>query len=477
MEAMVDQLTLAIDQRQPWARELLADLLTQTVEHINEPLKQFRALPDSDKCPREEQRGCAVCATTDLPKNSSCPQCDYIDYCSTTCQKLDWKLHKPLCKSLKDFKEVPQGYIRAILFPEEKRDPQWVFLKIKDTNHKEVDINAIRRELKAREMTDAKAVATAFVLRKNQALQRDIGTPIYCWFRGPQDTRTLCPVNQSIFKATNGLCLVQRGGPYLFHAGYGRDLNPRDYKHVVDWLTCNTPETCADWSGLQINQTPTGAGDDQENDAAPSAPAPPSAPFTRLGDDQSPGLRYHGVRINNKGDRALSNAGIYEQITAPACHPMFNVQASQILGVSLKLGLPLRIWALLPDPASWKSDDDLRNSEAADLIYSETSSDKARLWAGRLPWSGQIRSVVLFREDGKALRTQDVEALCAFLEVGTNGWASAMANREVPTLEETMAGGFETSGLKQEFLEFFKTYSEKRASVEKWKGVVSPYDL
>ena len=43
---------------------------------------------------------CGNCKTTDgNPKLLTCAGCKFVYYCSAKCQKLDWKLHKPICRA------------------------------------------------------------------------------------------------------------------------------------------------------------------------------------------------------------------------------------------------------------------------------------------------------------------------------------------------------------------------------------------
>ena len=42
--------------------------------------------------------GCAVCGAQDSPR--PCGGCGLVSYCSTSCQRKDWKQHKTLCKIL-----------------------------------------------------------------------------------------------------------------------------------------------------------------------------------------------------------------------------------------------------------------------------------------------------------------------------------------------------------------------------------------
>lgn len=43
-------------------------------------------------------KGCTQCQKKDNPLQA-CSGCQRVTYCSVECQKLDWKAHRPACKS------------------------------------------------------------------------------------------------------------------------------------------------------------------------------------------------------------------------------------------------------------------------------------------------------------------------------------------------------------------------------------------
>jgi ankyrin repeat protein len=48
---------------------------------------------------------CANCKTSDI-KLSACSKCHAVSYCSTACQRADWRRHKPACISPEDVNAV-----------------------------------------------------------------------------------------------------------------------------------------------------------------------------------------------------------------------------------------------------------------------------------------------------------------------------------------------------------------------------------
>ncbi|ROW16212.1 hypothetical protein VPNG_01934 [Cytospora leucostoma] len=60
---------------------------------------------------------CPICLeTADLVE---CQGCHDMTYCSKACQRVDWPVHKYLCRKLLPFRATarPKGHVRAILFP------------------------------------------------------------------------------------------------------------------------------------------------------------------------------------------------------------------------------------------------------------------------------------------------------------------------------------------------------------------------
>ena len=51
--------------------------------------------------------GCAVCGGLDSPR--PCGGCGLVSYCSTSCQRKDWKEHKTRCRSYKVTSQESEG--------------------------------------------------------------------------------------------------------------------------------------------------------------------------------------------------------------------------------------------------------------------------------------------------------------------------------------------------------------------------------
>ncbi len=74
-----------------------------------------------------------ICANCLQPAPVKCVQCKSTWYCSRECQRIDWTIHKHLCRKFKDFQTRPEpNLVRAIYFPEDDKDPRFVWLKQND---------------------------------------------------------------------------------------------------------------------------------------------------------------------------------------------------------------------------------------------------------------------------------------------------------------------------------------------------------
>lgn len=96
-----------------------------------------------------------LCTMCDKPGTLHCSGCTKTRYCSTSCQSEDWKFHRLLCKSLRRFSEndrpapnidLGHSYFRAVLFPEDKQKPQWVWVAV-DAERSSVSLEVMYRGL------------------------------------------------------------------------------------------------------------------------------------------------------------------------------------------------------------------------------------------------------------------------------------------------------------------------------------------
>lgn len=75
----------------------------------------------------------ALCMMCCKPGTMRCNACMETRYCSKDCQKLDWPLHKLVCKTAKDFtedKKPSRWHLRAVVFAEDEDRPRYAWLAL-----------------------------------------------------------------------------------------------------------------------------------------------------------------------------------------------------------------------------------------------------------------------------------------------------------------------------------------------------------
>jgi hypothetical protein len=71
---------------------------------------------------------CAICSKP----GKLCASCENIHYCGPACQKTDWKIHKLLCRTFKDFRDPPGPMMmRVIAFHVSSIKPEFRWMPIK----------------------------------------------------------------------------------------------------------------------------------------------------------------------------------------------------------------------------------------------------------------------------------------------------------------------------------------------------------
>jgi hypothetical protein len=71
-----------------------------------------------------------LCLSCNKPGTLRCSSCSNARYCSTDCQKRDWKQHKAVCRSFSTLPQRPTPeHIRAILFPVDEEKPRFVWIQ------------------------------------------------------------------------------------------------------------------------------------------------------------------------------------------------------------------------------------------------------------------------------------------------------------------------------------------------------------
>ncbi|KAH8767468.1 hypothetical protein F5883DRAFT_671071 [Diaporthe sp. PMI_573] len=88
-------------------------------------------IPKNDELLARQPRSNLLCTVCPQPGNLICSGCHSMRYCSEACQREDRSTHKFFCRSFDQFstdKRPSPQHIRAILFPENKKKPEWAWV-------------------------------------------------------------------------------------------------------------------------------------------------------------------------------------------------------------------------------------------------------------------------------------------------------------------------------------------------------------
>ncbi|KAF2818375.1 hypothetical protein CC86DRAFT_309301 [Ophiobolus disseminans] len=200
--------------------------------------------PDSDA----NGNLCVMCREV---ASNSCSGCHSIRYCSTACQKIDWPVHKLLCKDFKDFKDdsrpTKEGYSvykRAIFFAEGEDVPRFIWLR---STSPDVDGRAVANtSVLGPNMATLLSVHS---IKKNGVLHRNLSHEIMLVFKiHPLDHKDVTSEGvptTSLSKIDKELSSVFKGPLLAFGSCSALsvdwpdqcyDFGVKDFRHVVDWL-------------------------------------------------------------------------------------------------------------------------------------------------------------------------------------------------------------------------------------------------
>lgn len=334
---------------------------------------------------------CSMCSST---SSNHCTTCQSSSYCSKTCQKADWPVHKLICRApilLHAYAEHPSyPSYDAVLFPEKEQRPRFITFTAKHPysnvysygddgygygqdkqphpgvqilhSHPERTVTITGNVLRSRSRTDTKI-----------ELYYNDTHPAYG-----------TGINQSIVAVTTGGMLRRWRGsvlavkfqiPVCDPLRYA-DMNPVDFRDVVD-LLCTFPV-------MDIND------------------------MTNIAAALSPNAEVPAVRINSPGDQALGRPKFEEikiRADSVAC-------SAPIASISQLIESPLRVTRCVAPyaPEYDNSTHDIANPAAT---YLNLGADPANGWGFvGFDWVDPAGSVIVVRENGVKLSPQHLEAMC-----------------------------------------------------------------
>ncbi|KAF1357527.1 hypothetical protein EJ07DRAFT_128144 [Lizonia empirigonia] len=306
-----------------------------------------------------------------------------IKYCSQVCQKLDWPIHKLICKTYKDFvASCPVHHHNSLIyFPVNESQSRFVWMRIEGGHY-----HPSREELTKHNIEigcpDAEGHVSVKTFDINVALDRSIGSESILF--APPSAAQCCSCCKDKYKANNSLFGVDveladtLRGPILAwamrledhttHQSHPIDLGPMGFRHMVDELR------------LHYNEVVEG--------------------YRKL-DSENPSFKgITGVRINCQGDQQFFYKPYLEPYVAP--RPSLLEQSLLPTPVADRLGMSLHVYKVAPAPI-W------RDRQLTSRMHNCCSAYLNIF----IVMPDDIGSLIVIRKDGVELKPQMIQALLA----------------------------------------------------------------
>lgn len=168
-----------------------------------------------------------------------CGSCNSSTYCSAECQKLDWPVHKILCRQFRDLGTPPAGlFRRGIFFPVDQKKPKFVWVPYTVRSEPNEDIDA------AAFVPDRDRVTAFQTIDYNKVCSQRLSLII-----GSRSNFDGSPVNIYIDEVTKGIRKSNWRGPVVIlkkkGSGY-EDVDMVDFRDAVDYFQTAVFPTCID---------------------------------------------------------------------------------------------------------------------------------------------------------------------------------------------------------------------------------------
>ncbi|MCJ1354843.1 MAG: hypothetical protein MMC33_004833 [Icmadophila ericetorum] len=355
--------------------------------------------------------GCTIC---NEPNAQVCGGCQSSKYCSSECQRVDWSVHKLLCREYKSHTDRPGStYKRAIVFYADKQVPQLVWCPTKEQVDQAYSFEEDDGEeplkwelaLNGGFFGSKKNELRCSIAQRNALRDRILDHNLEIWY-GDNHLNDDTPTNQAIVAATKGkmkhhwkgTVMVMRKRDLEQHPSFYGDITMIDFRDVVDWLS--------DYGNQNYM---TGVEKD-------------TGKYSK---------KVKGVLLNCQGDLMLKSGQFsrcFEPIEVPTEHPVFSTPMAPI---SKCVGHALRARKLLPN-SSWKHDRASYDNRKATFLYL-CADEQDDVWGWAPPeWQSYVGSVLVVRDDKKDLTPEQLEVMCDFCD-------TKMANMFESALEGGMS--------------------------------------
>jgi hypothetical protein len=322
-----------------------------------------------------DPEGEAICTTCDRVGTKICSGCKSIHYCSTACQKMDWPIHKIICKDYAPFlhSRPSSDHHSAIYFSPDEFQPRFIWLRF-EHGHSHPSFE----DLAPLGISEERIKTGSFQeVSRNPMLGRHI-EPHH--ILSIPEAESLCPCcntehasNDSLTKIDEELADFFRGsvlalGTYCEatreRQASDLDLGPVDFRHVVDNLRMIYCQCEDDTRGVLD------------------------------------GKDIRSVRLNCLGDTEFTKRPTFEAVFEPKSALLADTDIPT--PVADKIGMPL-IVRKVPPAVLWRDPSrPCRINNFKAVMLNPPSQPES------------TGSLVMVRKDGKHLHPMHVQALFAY---------------------------------------------------------------
>jgi hypothetical protein len=339
----------------------------------------------------------AVC---DKKNAKHCARCLCTSYCSTKCQQDDWKTHKLLCASFTAFAATNRptsDHRRAVLFNQDKKKPEFIWLRRKWIRDIDVDGDGYHI-LETAEIIGDDTLEKHSPIQYNTRLKRALPNTINIIYRdtflvdGSRPNKSVASVTATQpgeYHDWRGLIIAHADLGQGLHSTGWKDFDMIDFRHVNDYF-------------LSYAYTPPEA--------------------------QATVRRVKGVRINCLGDVKMLKRPRFEDIELPTTDVIFTKHDTS--DIANRIGIPILTRRCAPDPKWADSKDPMfehrspfENQSATFLHQCCDPNDRGDFSNGFLgwgwcpmQWQNDVGSVVVVRKDKRTLLPIHMEALAGYCQ-------------------------------------------------------------
>lgn len=364
---------------------------------------------------------CCVCGK-DSP--NQCATCKSVNYCSASCQKSDWPLHKLLCGKYKPFTKAGPpsisateadaayaAYKLAIRFPENSADPELIWVKRLALDEMCDGVAVSHYETVRADLGSYMKWPTPMPsLRFGHELQTYMGDDVYgdpdhgpnkCFasLNSGYQEGDLSMSQISISRFCGDLVILRYQTKSDLETGDEftafQDITLADLRHTFEFMSYRNTIFEAD---------------------------KPNRYYLRTA-----GEWIKAVKISCSGDMKYMNKPKYREVAVRRFHKIFQVGANvDVCNISMQMGFPLLVKKMNID-RSWFHEikncqitgfDPCFNREVGFLMHNMDVSSSVDEWSGfdAMKWDNGIDYTVLVaRKDKKEVTTYQVEALVDYI--------------------------------------------------------------